>query len=44
MMDRFIWAQNAKSFWGNTVYEQALSELRNGRKSSHWIWYIFPQL
>ncbi|MBR3313768.1 MAG: DUF1810 domain-containing protein [Atopobiaceae bacterium] len=25
-------------------YEQALSELRAGRKTSHWIWYIFPQL
>ena len=25
-------------------YEIALSEIRNGRKSSHWMWYIFPQL
>ena len=25
-------------------YEQALNELRNGRKTSHWMWYIFPQL
>ena len=25
-------------------YEQALSEIRAGRKRSHWIWYIFPQL
>jgi uncharacterized protein (DUF1810 family) len=24
-------------------YEQALSEIRNGRKVSHWMWYIFPQ-
>jgi len=24
-------------------YEQALSEIRNGRKRSHWMWYIFPQ-
>jgi uncharacterized protein (DUF1810 family) len=24
-------------------YEQALSEIRSGRKQSHWIWYIFPQ-
>lgn len=24
-------------------YERALSEIRNGRKQSHWIWYIFPQ-
>lgn len=25
-------------------YEQALREIRSGRKRSHWIWYIFPQL
>ena len=25
-------------------YVTALSEIRNGRKESHWIWYIFPQL
>jgi len=25
-------------------YPRALSEIRNGRKESHWIWYIFPQL
>jgi uncharacterized protein (DUF1810 family) len=24
-------------------YEQALAEIRRGRKSSHWMWYIFPQ-
>ena len=24
-------------------YEQALSEIRSGRKRSHWMWYIFPQ-
>ena len=27
-----------------TDYDQALSELQNGRKRSHWMWYIFPQL
>jgi len=27
-----------------TVYTQALKELRAGRKSSHWMWFIFPQL
>lgn len=26
------------------MYPIALGELRNGRKVSHWIWYIFPQL
>ena len=25
-------------------YTAALAEIRNGRKVSHWIWYIFPQL
>ena len=26
------------------VYEQALSELKSGKKQSHWMWFIFPQL
>jgi uncharacterized protein (DUF1810 family) len=34
---RFVDAQNGD-------YEQALAEIRNGRKRSHWIWYIFPQI
>ena len=25
-------------------YETALSKIRNGRKESHWMWYIFPQV
>ena len=25
-------------------YEQALKEIRAGRKRSHWMWYIFPQI
>lgn len=25
-------------------YEQALAEIRGGRKRSHWMWYIFPQV
>ena len=28
----------------NFMYELALSEIRNGRKEEHWIWFIFPQL
>lgn len=35
-LDRFIDAQNQS-------YEIALNEIKNGRKLSHWIWYIFPQ-
>jgi uncharacterized protein (DUF1810 family) len=34
---RFVDAQSSE-------YEQALRELRAGRKQSHWIWLIFPQL
>ena len=26
------------------VYDRVLAELENGRKQSHWMWYIFPQL
>ena len=26
------------------VYPQVLAELRRGRKQSHWMWFIFPQL
>jgi len=36
-LDRFRLAQQHD-------YERALAELRAGRKRSHWIWYIFPQL
>jgi uncharacterized protein (DUF1810 family) len=35
-LSRFVQAQEDD-------YEQALSEIRSGRKQSHWIWYIFPQ-
>jgi len=36
-LHRFLDAQS-------TVYESVLGELRAGRKRSHWIWLIFPQL
>ena len=39
-LDRFLEAQ-AESHSG---FEVALKELQTGRKTSHWIWYIFPQL
>jgi uncharacterized protein (DUF1810 family) len=26
------------------VYEIALKEIKNGKKTSHWMWYIFPQI
>jgi uncharacterized protein (DUF1810 family) len=40
-IDRFIEAQEVRCFCG---YKQALEEVKNGRKTNHWIWYIFPQL
>lgn len=36
-LTRFIKAQQK-------VYQTALAEIRSGRKTGHWIWYIFPQL
>ena len=26
------------------IYGQALAELRRGRKESHWMWFVFPQI
>lgn len=42
-LQRFIDAQNYGYSFGET-YETALSEIKQGRKISHWIWYIFPQI
>jgi uncharacterized protein (DUF1810 family) len=36
-LQRFVEAQRP-------VYETVLSELRTGRKRSHWMWFIFPQI
>jgi uncharacterized protein (DUF1810 family) len=36
-LERFVTAQRDD-------YERALSEIMNGRKRSHWMWYIFPQI
>ena len=36
-MNRFLTAQKSS-------YPIALNEIKNGKKRSHWIWYIFPQL
>lgn len=36
-LNRFLEAQA-------TTYQQALSEIKSGRKRSHWMWFIFPQL
>jgi uncharacterized protein (DUF1810 family) len=36
-LSRFIKAQDG-------VYDRALGELKRGRKSSHWMWFVFPQI
>lgn len=36
-LDRFVDAQAP-------VYSHVISELRQGKKQSHWMWFIFPQL
>lgn len=41
-INRFIEAQNSQIV-GNT-FKNAIKELKMGHKTSHWIWYIFPQI
>lgn len=36
-LQRFLDAQKSS-------YQTALTEIKNGRKRSHWMWYIFPQI
>ena len=36
-LDRFLKAQQ-------NDYDIALAEIKNGRKRSHWMWYVFPQI
>jgi uncharacterized protein (DUF1810 family) len=36
-LERFVRAQSDN-------YDQALTELKEGRKRSHWMWYVFPQI
>jgi uncharacterized protein (DUF1810 family) len=36
-LDRFVEAQEP-------IFESAMSELRGGRKRTHWMWFVFPQL
>jgi len=36
-LDRFLSAQDKN-------YREALSEISNGRKLTHWMWYVFPQI
>ena len=36
-LSRFVVAQDG-------IYPQALAELRRGAKTSHWMWFVFPQI
>jgi uncharacterized protein (DUF1810 family) len=38
-LQRFVDAQDEAG-----TYERALAELRAGQKTSHWMWFVFPQL
>ncbi|HET6319530.1 MAG TPA: DUF1810 domain-containing protein [Chloroflexota bacterium] len=38
-LERFVAAQNASG-----TYQRAVEELRQGRKTSHWMWFVFPQI
>ncbi len=38
-LDRFVEAQDHAG-----TYERALDELRAGRKTTHWMWFVFPQI
>ncbi|HZA03628.1 MAG TPA: DUF1810 domain-containing protein [Propionibacteriaceae bacterium] len=38
-LERFVRAQDEHG-----TYTQALAELRAGRKTSHWMWFVFPQV
>lgn len=38
-LERFLAAQDE-----NGTFEEAIAELRGGHKTSHWMWFVFPQL
>ena len=38
-LERFVAAQD-----GSESYRRAVAELRDGRKRSHWMWFVFPQI
>jgi len=37
-LERFVRAQ------GDGVWERAVEEVRRGRKTGHWMWFVYPQL
>jgi uncharacterized protein (DUF1810 family) len=38
-LERFVTAQNAEG-----TYDRAVGELQRGQKTSHWMWFVFPQI
>ena len=38
-LERFVQAQDS-----NGTFQRAVAELRAGRKASHWMWFVFPQI
>ena len=42
-LGRFVLEQNEPSF-GHDTYDNALQQLKDGHKCTHWMWYVFPQL
>jgi uncharacterized protein (DUF1810 family) len=38
-LGRFVAAQDADG-----IYDRAVAELRSGQKTSHWMWFVFPQI
>src|SRR6476661_9964498 len=44
MTDRFDLARFLDAQEAAGTYEQALQELRDGHKRSHWMWFVFPQI
>jgi uncharacterized protein (DUF1810 family) len=38
-LERFVTAQNR-----GAIYQRAVDELRRGYKTSHWMWFVFPQV
>ena len=39
-LDRFVNAQDSETY----TYADALTEIKDGHKQGHWIWYVFPQI
>ena len=42
MADRYFLARFKFAHWRD--YDQALKEIKQGKKVGHWMWYIFPQI